>query len=113
MPNSLLPIGDTDFWWLRYGLGIAAPIPLSVWGVYSIVTQHSYTYGRRIGIIPVHGEQAVLIGLACIGFALILFSNCYAQFHKTMGFFYQWILALGVLLGGGGILWCNALFLFR
>jgi hypothetical protein len=21
----MLPLNDTDFWWLRYGLGVAAP----------------------------------------------------------------------------------------
>jgi hypothetical protein len=113
MSNRLLPIGDNDFWWLRYILGLAVPIGFAGYGVYSLVTQHSYTYARRLGFVPVSGEQALLMGATYIGIALVLFGNCYAQYHEKMGFYYQWIVAPGALLVIGGFLWCSWLFLLR
>jgi hypothetical protein len=114
--KSLLPLNDTDFWWLRYGLGVAVPAALAAWGVYSIVTLHSYAIarmGRGIQFIPVKGEQAALMGVAYLGMALIFFANCYAQYHEKMGFYYQWLLVPGWLLTAGGIVWCSWLFLYN
>jgi hypothetical protein len=113
MGNSQLPMNDTDFWWLRYVLGIAIPIALTVYGAYSIVTLHSYTYGRRVGFIPVEGEQAMLMGIFYSSIALALFANCYAQYHEKMGNYYQWMLGTGALLAGGSFLWCWWIFLAR
>ncbi|HEV3271849.1 MAG TPA: hypothetical protein VGZ93_06685 [Candidatus Methylacidiphilales bacterium] len=115
MPNRQLPLNDTDFWWLRYVLGIAVPVVLTMWGIYSIVTRHSYAiwalrYSLRF--VPVEGKQAILMGVAYLGIAIILFANCYAQYHDKMGFYYQWILAPGVIMAGGGIFWCGSIFLF-
>ena len=111
MFNRLLPLNDTDFWWLRYVLGIAVPIGLWAWGLYSIVTQNSYIYWRRVGFVPVHGEQAILIGVASIGVALAFFAYCYAQYHEKMGFYYQWLFVPGALLAIGGYWWCNWIFI--
>lgn len=115
MSNSQLPIGDTDFWWLRYGLGIAAPILLFLSGIYSVISLHSYAIwaGRGYGIhlVAVSGKQAILMGVSYMGIALALFANCYAQYHDKMGFYYQWILAPGAILAGGGIMWCSWIFL--
>jgi|GEM_PF-3558912 len=117
MANSQLPLNDTDFWWLRYFLGIAVPIGLFIWGLYSLVTMHSYTVwwlGRgRLNFVPVGGQQAVLMGIAYLGVAVALFAKCYAQYHERMGYFYQWILAPGMLLAGGGVVWCSWIFLAR
>jgi hypothetical protein len=116
MSNRLLPLNDTDFWWLRYVLGVAVPAALTAWGVYSIVTLHSYAIGRMgrgIQFIPVKGEQAILMGVAYIGVAVMLFSNCYAQYHESMGFYYQWLLASGALMTTVGVLWCSWLFLYN
>ena len=107
MPNHKVPIYDLSFWWLRYSLGIAVPLALLAWGMYSIVTLHSYFISRyRPFLVPLEGEQAVLIGVAYIGIALMLFANYYVQYHKTMGFYYQWLLTPGALLTIGGILGC-------
>jgi hypothetical protein len=113
MSNRMLPLSETDFWWLRYGLGIAVPLPFIGCGIYSIVTQHSYTYLRNVGFVPVEGKQAILMGIACIGIALSLFANCYAQYHEKMAYYYQWILGPGAILAGGGFLWCSWIFLIR
>ena len=116
MSNSLLPMSDTDFWWLRYFMGIAVPIALSVYGIYSILTRHSYAvWGWRshVQFVPVEGEQAVLMGAAYLGIALALFANCYAQYHEKMGYYYQWLLAAGMLAAGVSVCWCSWIFLIR
>jgi hypothetical protein len=116
MSNGLLPMNDTDFWWLRYGLGLALPVALAAWGAYSILTHHSYAIWAmryRFWFVRVEGEQAVLMGVAYIGMALMLFAHCYAQYHEKMGFYYQWLLAPGALLAGGGVMWCSWIFLFH
>jgi hypothetical protein len=113
MSNRLLPLDDPGYWWLRYVLGIAAPIALLGLGLYSIMARHSYaitaTRHRRVIIwfVPVQGEQAILMGVAYIGIAVVLFAYCYAQYHEKLGFYYEWILAPGGILACGGILWCS------
>ena len=88
------------------------------WGIYSIITLHSYAISgtgfryRWPHLVPVEGKQAVLMGGAYTGFALVLFANCYAQYHEKMGYYYQWLLASGALLAAGGIVWCSWIFLF-
>jgi hypothetical protein len=114
----MLPLNDTDFWWLRYGLGIALPIVFFISGICSLVSLHSYAVwrgmgGRGIQLIPVQGEQAILMGAAYLGIAMMLFANCYAQYHEKMGFYYERILGPGAILAGGGILWCSWIFLVR
>ncbi len=115
MSNRLLPLCDTDYWWLRYVLGIAVPIVLVSCSVYSLATMHSYAiWALRYTLfrfVPVEGEQAILMGIAYLGMAMMLFANCYAQYHEKMGYFYQWIFVPGILLAGGGILWCSWIFL--
>ena len=116
MPNSQLPVSGPDFWWLRYGLGVAVPIALAIWGAYSIATLHSYAiwcdrYVRGLDFVKVNGEQAVLMGIAYWGVALAFFASCYAQYHYKMGFYYQWLVAPGVILAIGGVLWCSLIFL--
>jgi len=117
MSNSLLPLRDTEFWWLRYGLGIIAPLALAAGSLCSLFSGHSYAIWsdrhRGIYLVPVGGEQAVLMGASYLGFAIILFANCFAQYHDKMGFYYQWILAPGALLAGGGAIWCSLIFLFQ
>jgi len=111
---------DTDFWWLRYFCGLALPLVLLVWGSYSIIYLHSYAIWINAGIsgksliafVPVEGKQAILVGIAYMGIALALFANCYAQYHEKMGFYYEWILAPGVLLAGFGFLGCTWIFVF-
>ena len=116
MSNGLLPMGNTDFWWLRYVLGIAAPVLLTGCGIYSILARHSYAiWGLRshMQLVPVEGEQAVLMGAAYLGIALALFANCYAQYHEKMGYYYQWLLAAGMLAAGVSVCWCSWIFLIR
>jgi len=118
MPINQVPLGDADFWWLRYFCGLALPLVLVLWGIYSMISLHSYAIwlnagisGRSlIGFVPVEGKQAILMGVAYLGIALALFANCYAQYHDKMGFYYQWILAPGTILAGGGICWCSWIF---
>jgi hypothetical protein len=115
MPNNQVPLGDTDFWWLRYFCGLALPVVLAIYGDYSILSLHSYAVWINAGIsgkplialIPVEGKQAILMGVAYLGIALALFANCYAQYHEKMGFYYQWILAPGVIVAGVGLFWCS------
>jgi hypothetical protein len=105
---------DTNFWWLRYFCGLALPLVLIIWGIYSMISLHSYAIWALRGylrFVPVEGEQAVLMGVAYLGMALMLFANCYAQYHEKMGFYYQWLLAPGAILAGGGIMWCAWIFL--
>ncbi len=119
MSNRQLPLSDTDFWWLRYGLGIMLPIALAAWSLYSLVSGHSYAiWSDRhhflfLYFMPVTGEQAVIMGLAYLGMAVMLFANCYAQYHEKMGYYYQWIMAPGALLAGGGIIWCSLIVLIQ
>jgi len=117
-----MPLTNTDinFWWLRYFCGLALPVVLAVWGIYSIISLHSYAIWLNAGIsgrsfiafVPVEGKQAVLVGVAYLGIALALFANCYAQYHEKMGFYYQWLLAPGLLLAGFGFLWSTWIFVF-
>jgi hypothetical protein len=113
--NNQLPLNDTDFWWLRYVCGLVLPIGLAIFGVYSLISRHSYalirTGGRALHFVPVQGEQAILMGVAYLGVALILFANCYAQYHETMAYWYQWILALGLLATLFGMGWCSWIFI--
>lgn len=116
MSNSLLPLNDTDYWCLRYVMGITLPMIFIADGLYSVLTRHSYTVwslARHLRVVPVQGEQAVLMGVAYLGVAIALFANCYMQYHEKMGFYSLWILALGALLAGGGELWCSWIFLVR
>jgi hypothetical protein len=107
MLKNKVPLYDLSFWWLQRGLGILLPSALTVAGIYSIVTHHAYFISRNQPYyVPLRGEQAVLIGVAYIGIAVMLFANCYAPYHQKMGFYDQWLLALGAVLAGGGILWC-------
>jgi hypothetical protein len=110
MPNRQLPLCDTDFWWLRYVCGIALPIGLAVLGLYSFISRHSFApfdgVHRGIHFVSVYGRQAIAMGLAYLGLALILFGNCYAQYHETMGFYYQRITAPGALMFVVGMVWC-------
>jgi hypothetical protein len=115
MSKGLPPIADADFWWVRYAGGLVAPLLLALWGGYSVLSQHSYAIWAlraRIRFVPVTGEQAVLMGVAYLGVGIALFANCYAQYHQKMAYYYQWILAPGALMAGGGILWCSSIFLF-
>ena len=99
---------DADFWWLRYGAGIALPALLAIAGLYSVITRHSYAvWAQRFSVklVPVTGEQAILWGIAYLGVALALLSNCYLQYDEKMAYYYQWPLGLGALLASGGILW--------
>ena len=112
---------DADFWWLRYFCGLALPFVLAVWGIYSMISLHSHAIwsnsamsgGFQVSFVPVQGKQAVVMGAAYIGMALALFANCYAQYHEKMAYYYEWILAPGAILAGGGVLWCSWIFLFR
>jgi hypothetical protein len=107
----MLPLNDTDFWWLRYGLGLALPVPMALFGAYSIVARHSYVYWLRSGLVPVHGTQAVFAGVAYLGLALMFFSNCYLQYDEKAGFHYGWPLALGAIMTAVGALACMWLFI--
>lgn len=117
MGNSQLPMSDTDFWWMRYFVGIFLPIVFASVGSISLFTRHSAAIwssrGSGIQIIPVSGEQAILMGFAYIGIAMLLFAEYYAQYHERMGFYYQWIELPGAILSGGGILWCSLIFLWN
>jgi hypothetical protein len=107
----MLPLNDTDFWWLRYGLGIGLPVPMALAGFYSIITQHSYVYWRRGGFVSIHGFQAVVMGVAYIGIALMLFANCYLQYHEKWAYHYQWHLGIGATMTAVGALWCMWIFI--
>jgi hypothetical protein len=111
----MLPQSDTDFWWMRYGLGVIAPLVSTAWGLCSIVTQHSYVLLRRgpsvLAFMPVHGLQAILVGIAFLGLALALFSNFYGQYHEKMAYYYQWPMACGLVLMIGGSLWSSWIFI--
>ena len=113
MAKDQIPIGEADFWWMRHGLGIALPAALILWGLYSIISQQSYMISiRPIALIPVQGEQAVLMGIASLGGALACFFSCYGQYHEKMGWYYQWPATVGMLIMASGILWCGALHIF-
>jgi hypothetical protein len=107
----MLPLNDTDFWWLRYGLGIALPVLIGIFGLDSIVTQHSYVLWRRGGIVPIHGLQAVVMGVAYLGIALMLFANCYLQYHEKGAWYYEWPLGVGALMTAVGAIWCMWIFI--
>ena len=111
---------DTNFWWVRYFCGLMLPLITIVYSIYSLIFRHSYSIWFNIGIssgsrgiwfVPVRGEQAVLMGVAYLGVAFMLFANCYAQYHEKMGYYYQWILAPGALMAGVGFFWCSWIFL--
>jgi hypothetical protein len=107
----MLPLNDTDFWWLRYGLGIALPIPITLFAVYSVVMRHSYVYWRSRGLVPVEGTQAIVAGVAYLGIALMFFANCYLQYHEKMAYSYHWYLGAGALMATVGTLWCSWIFI--
>ena len=115
MPDLPPRLSETNFRLMRYGLGLAVPIGFSGYGIYSLVTQHSYAIwamrGYGIRLVPVFSEQAMLMGAAYFGLALVLFGNCYAQYHEKMGYYYQWIVGPAALLAGGGVLWSSWIFL--
>ena len=118
MAKSEPPAYDLSFWWLRHGLGIATPIALVRGGIYSLLSLHSYAiwcdrYVRGLYFVKVDGEQAVLMGVAYLGMALTFFASCYAQYHSKMGFYYQWLVAPGIILAIGGVLWCSFIFLLH
>jgi hypothetical protein len=99
---------DNDFWWLRYFGGIAVPIFLLIVGLSSIIFQHSYAiWGQRglLHFVPVEGRQAIIMGAVYLGAALMLFAQCHLQYHEKMAYYYQWPLAVGALVAGGGIIW--------
>ena len=115
-----MPLTNTDanFWWLRFFCGLVLPIVFVACGLYSLISQHSYAVWFNAGVsgrgwitfVPVEGNQAVLMGVAYIGIAVALFANFYAQYHEKMGFYYQWLLAPGVILAGVGMSWCSWIF---
>jgi hypothetical protein len=111
MANRMLPLNDTDFWWLRYGLGIALPIPVALFGIYSMISQHSYVYWRGSGFVPVHGTQAVVMGAVYLGIAIMFFANCYLQYNEKWAYSYQWPLGLGALMTAVGTIWCSWIFI--
>jgi hypothetical protein len=101
---------DADFWWLRYFCGLALPVGFMALGIYSLISLHSYSpfdaRHRGIYFVSVYGRQAVAMGVAYLGLAVTLFGNCYAQYHDTMAYYYQWIAAPGALMFILGIAWC-------
>jgi len=109
--NGMLPLNDTDFWWLRYVLGVAVPIPIALFGIYSVLLRHSYVYWRNQGFVPVEGKQAILAGVAYLGIALMLFANCYLQYHEKMAYRYHWFLGLGAIMTAVGAVWCSWIFI--
>jgi|SRR5580658_7170963 hypothetical protein len=114
MAKDKVPIYDLSFWWLRHGLGITLPLAFVLGGICSILTRHSYTIWAmrfHVTLVAVEGEQAILMGVAYLGIALMLFAHCYAQYDEKMGFYSDRLLAAGALLAGGGILWCSWIFL--
>jgi hypothetical protein len=101
MSNRLLPLNDTDFWWLRYFCGIALPACFATFGIYSLISHHSISpidgIHRGIYFTSVYGWQAVAMGVTYLGCALTLFGNCYAQYHEKMAYYYEWFAGTGAL----------------
>ncbi|HUB67028.1 MAG TPA: hypothetical protein VL981_06040 [Candidatus Methylacidiphilales bacterium] len=119
MAQNKVPIYELSFWWSRYLGGIAVPAVFALGGICSILTRHSYVLVSRFPAfatqwmpvwMPVEGEQAILAGVAYLGFALMFFAQCHAQYHEKMVFYSDRLLALGALLAGGGYLWCLWIF---
>ncbi len=88
IPNRMLPLNDTDFRWLRYGLGIVLPLALTAGGIYSILTLHAYAISgyRGMRLIPVEGRQAIFMGVAYIGIAVMFFPIATRNITKKWAF---------------------------
>lgn len=112
--DSILPPHPTDFWIKRWLFGIALPGALVCYGVYSLITEHSYAIARafnRIEFVEVSGFQATLMGIAYIGAALALFSYCYAPYSERFCGVSDYGLAAGLLGTMIGVGWCSWIFL--
>jgi hypothetical protein len=109
MSNRLLPLCNTDFWWLRYFCGLALPVGFTVLGIYSLISRHSYApidgIHRGIYFTSVYGWQAIAMGVTYLGLALTLFGNCYAQYHEKMAYYYEWFAGPGALTLSAGFIW--------
>jgi hypothetical protein len=113
--SSQLPLNDTDFWWLRYVCGIALPIIFAAFGIYSLLTQHSLApfdgMHRGFNFVIVHGRLALASGLTYLGLGIVLFGNCFAQYHDKMGFYYERFVGPGALMLIIGVGWCSWIYL--
>ena len=111
---SQLPLNDTDFWWVRYVLGIALPIGLLAYGIHSLISGHSFAVALAVRggynhqmFIPVLGNEARCMGAGYLGMALALFGQCFAQYQETLGNFYEWIVAAGLVVAAIGVMSCS------
>jgi hypothetical protein len=117
MPNSQLPLNNTDFWWLRYFCGLVLALGFGLLAIYSLTSLHSYSpidgIHRGIYFTSVYGWQAVAVGVTYLGVAFMLFGNCYAQYHEKMGYYYQWIAGTGALTFAASFIWFLCTFFYR
>lgn len=73
--SPILPEHPADFWTKKWLLGVVLPVPVWLYGSYSILTRHSYAMEMRNHWVPVVGWQAVFAGIFLVGLGLVLFSN--------------------------------------
>ena len=112
---SILPPNPVDFWLKRWFGGVMCPALLAGYGVYALVTNHSYAigfwrYGTRLHFAEVTGFKATLMAIAFMGFALSLFSYCYAPYSKLYKFS-EYGEVTGLVIAVVGVAWCSWLLL--
>ncbi|MGI5869181.1 MAG: hypothetical protein ACOX9C_07050 [Kiritimatiellia bacterium] len=111
---SILPPTRAEFWFKKWFLGVCCSLSLVVYGLHSILSQSSYAIGktcRTLVFVKVLGFQAVLMGVAFIGFGVALFSGCCTPYSKRLSEFEDLGLAMGLLMMVVGIGWCSWIFL--
>jgi hypothetical protein len=112
--DSILPPHATDFWIKRWFFGVILPTLFLIFGMYSILTEHSYAMGRtyrRLSLVEVTGFQAILMGVAFLGGALALFSYCYVTDSERFSSISKYGVAGGLFCAAVGVCWCSWIFL--
>lgn len=111
-PSPILPEHSADFWTKKWLLGVVLPVPMWLYGSYSILTRHSYAMEMRNHWVPVVGWQAVFAGIFLVGLGLVLFSNCYAPYSRWFSRWSDWGTCVGLVATVVGITVAEWSFLF-
>ena len=111
-PTSILPEQSAVFWTKKWLLGLVLPVPLWLYGSYSIVTRHSYAMETRNHLVPVEGWQAVFSGVFLLGLGLVLFCNYFAPYSKYFSPLSYGGTCLGLAATGVGITVAEWSFIF-
>lgn len=90
----------SNAWWGRIIFGILAPIASVIACVWALTSDKAFLISAQRGryqFIEVHGRQATLMAVAYLGAGVSSFAYNYARTHARLGFYYEMILAVGVM----------------